>query len=329
MFFLVLISSSQIIFIPAAFPLVGPLQRAIILSICIIPYFFIYKTVVSKASIITNENHARNMRCYPYDNVLYKSGVLCRTCGFSKPARSKHCSICNVCVAKHDHHCIWVMNCIGRGNYAYFVAMLLSVSCMLSYGAYLALAILTGLLQNSSLGRFDGGTRKKSWSTGTTWTVYFSAWSWAMGEEIRIGAIGLLALLTAPLGWGLFFYHLYLIWAGMTTNESSKWAEWKDDIMDGMVYKRKGEAVVGMKERQEGQEPFVEWPAISKQIVVRSGNPDIDGCGGNGQASDRSPNNAESVQRTSAWTRVRRLHEIENLYDLGFWDNLGDVLSFE
>ena len=317
-------------FIPAAFPIIGPLQRAIIISICIIPYFFIYKTVRSKASTITNENHLRSMRHYPYDNVLYKPGVLCRTCGFSKPARSKHCSICKVCVAKHDHHCIWVMNCIGQGNYAYFVAMLLSVSIMLSYGAYLAfLVILTGLLQNSSLGRFDGGMMKKSWSTGITWTIYFNAWSWAMAEEIRIGAIGLLALLTAPLGWGLFLYHLYLIWAGMTTNESSKWAEWKEDILDGIVYKRKTEVVVGTKNGQEGEEFFVEWPASSNQVVVRSGNPDVDGGGGGGPASDTPPTNAESVQRTSAWRQVQSLHEIENLYDLGFWDNLWNVLSLK
>ena len=214
-------------------------------------------------------------------------------------------------------------------NHAYFVAMLLSVSFMLSYGAYLASAILTGFLQNSSLGRFDGGTMKKSWSTGTTWTVYFNAWSWAMAEEIRIGAIGLLALLTAPLGWGLFFYHVYLIWAGMTTNESSKWAEWKEDIVDGIVYKSKAVAGVGMNNRQEGGENLVEWPATSEQVVVRSGNSDIDGCGGHGPASGTSSNNAERAQRTSAWNRVRSLQEIENLYDLGFWDNLWDVLSME
>lgn len=314
-------------FVPAAFPLVGPLQKAYTLFICIISYFFIYKSVTSKASVITTENHWQNMRCYPYDHVLYKAGVLCRTCGFLKPARSKHCSICNVCVAKHDHHCIWVMNCLGKGNYAYFVAMLLSVSAMLSYGAYLAYTILEEFLQNSRLGRFDDGTLKKSWSAGTTWTLYFSAWGWAIAEDVRIGAVGLLALLTAPLGWGLFFYHVYLIWAGMTTNESSKWGEWNDDIADGLVYRMEDDAAPAIQGRQESDhEPLVDWPATSKQIIERFANPDS--IRSDSIQSDKSSGSVGGMQRTSAWRRVHNLREIENLYDLGFWDNLWDILPF-
>ena len=57
----------------------------------------------------------------------------CRTCRIYRPPRAAHCSECNVCVERFDHHCPWMGQCIGRRNYRYFIGFVISVCVLCAY----------------------------------------------------------------------------------------------------------------------------------------------------------------------------------------------------
>ena len=137
-----------------------------------------------------------------------------------------------------------------------------------------------------------------------------NAFGWSFAWDVRIGAVGLLAAFTAPLAWGLFIYHIYLIWVGVTTNESFKWDDWKADIQDGYVYL----AQEPRKEQESGDAPYVHWPKANTQKLLN-------------RADELSVQYIGHVADFSEpiWRRVLSTSEVDNLYDLGFGENFKDI----
>ncbi|KAF2398786.1 zf-DHHC-domain-containing protein [Trichodelitschia bisporula] len=309
-FFLGLLTGCTVMFLPAVYPYIALRHKLLLAFLIPWPYVATYVCTLANPSaphLISPATHSAHLTYYPYDHTLYHPGVICRTCDLPKPARSKHCSLCGTCVARADHHCIWINNCVGRGNYKWFLALLASMSVNLSYAAFLAYTVLGPPVrehfarfpldhQHSFEGREDRLGRLLGWAEGKV-DVFGTA---VQIGGLGIGAVGMMATMTAPLPAGLLAYHVYLIWAGMTTNESNKWSEWAEDVRDGQVWT--GEMV------ERDASTGTEWRG---HVLVRT--------------LGEYPRWEDGIE--GGWRRVTSMQEVVNIYDRGFWDNLRDALE--
>ena len=73
----------------------------------------------------------------------YKSRF-CLHCEIYKTKDAVHCDHCNSCVRCHNHHCVFVNNCIGKRNYKHFLAL---VSCLLLLNIYFIVAMFLAFPQ--------------------------------------------------------------------------------------------------------------------------------------------------------------------------------------
>ncbi|XP_077092437.1 palmitoyltransferase ZDHHC9 [Siphateles boraxobius] len=121
----------------------------------------------------------------------------CYTCKIFRPPRASHCSICDNCVDRFDHHCPWVGNCVGKRNYRYFYLFTLSLSLLTIY--IFAFDIVHVVLRSVDSG-FVNTIKETPGTVLEVLVCFFTLWSVV----------------------GLTGFHTYLISLNQTTNEDIK-----------------------------------------------------------------------------------------------------------
>ena len=118
----------------------GPLQLYInIIYIAISSLFYIIhiysmiKGGCTDPGILPRQNsdlyyttNRTNMR-YKINGHMLKLNY-CYSCYIFRPPRTSHCAVCDNCVERFDHHCLWLGTCVGKKNYKYFYTLLGSLN---------------------------------------------------------------------------------------------------------------------------------------------------------------------------------------------------------
>jgi palmitoyltransferase len=155
---------------------------------------------------------------YRFDGLMFKEKNKCVTCKLVKPARSKHCSVCGVCVQRFDHHCVWINGCVGRGNHRLFVLFLFVHVMLCFYGFFLLSSVLYHIVVDQNLihATFVDGR-------GNT----FKATSGLIFRYVMLKHLSVITLMVLALVMGcalaIFLgYHVWLVLRNKTTNETAK-----------------------------------------------------------------------------------------------------------
>lgn len=180
--------------------------------------FYLSSTI--EPGIITKKNSSTLKLKYNHPSLFGKNSKNdCTKCKIPIIPRSKHCYVCDKCIEKFDHHCIWVNQCIGAKNYRFFILFLFSHCILTFYAGGVGLLFLYYYIKDNNLLKatfYKRDTQEKV--EGNLGIVL----KYVMGNNYAFFCTVIMLIVIAIMLLIFMLYHFYLIKLNLTTNERNK-----------------------------------------------------------------------------------------------------------
>jgi len=136
---------------------------------------------------------------------------LCAVCEVFVPPRTWHCNLCNTCILRRDHHCIFTGCCIGEENQSNFMGLVFYLAIGTTLATMFSLAYHMYILDQSFL----------SFVFRSVVVIYTLIYDFDVKYIIAaISSVGHL------LSWGVFGYYFYNTLKGQTSADAHRKRYW-------------------------------------------------------------------------------------------------------
>lgn len=208
--------------------------------------FLLYNVSANLLAVIIVDTSTKPHMIRPPPNAQDKGWIFCASCEAVSPPRSWHCPICDVCVLKRDHHCIFSGSCVGHANHRYFIMLLV----------HLFVSTAFSTVYNSYYFWIAHGVDFKNFLSFMKMIFPMVVLFFEYDEKQYYLVIYLILLIGSLFAGALLYYHWNLICNGVIVSEKNK----PSSVSYNMGFKENWKAVLGERYYLTWISPLIQSP---------------------------------------------------------------------